>query len=110
MEAVENASTAPTPTQDGPREQFAAGYTAAGGNDRWREHLLDVVIPCESGWDPLAVSPAGHLGLAQFAADSWQRAGGGDWRDPYTQGRNTAVWVALTIDRGADPRVQWSCW
>jgi hypothetical protein len=51
------------------------------------------------------VSPAGHLGLAQFAAATWARAGGGDWISAYQQGVNVARLLRL-----ATPASQWSCW
>ena len=72
-------------------------------------HFMDVVIPCESNWHVDSVSAGGHLGLAQFAPDSWAKAasrtGLWDWRDPYAQGANVAVWVSLTV-----PAEQWSCY
>lgn len=85
--------------------EFRRGYLDAGGDLNLLRHFTSVVIPCESGWNPLAVSNGGHLGLVQFAAGSWRAAGGGDWRDPYQQGANTARWAAMTT-----PSEQWSCW
>lgn len=87
------------------RSQFIAGYRDAGGPEALLSHFLEVVIACESTWRVDAVSPGGHLGLAQFAPDSWAKAGGGDWTDAYQQGANTARWVGLT-----NPADQWSCW
>jgi len=54
---------------------------------------VNVVVPCESSWrlDPLGY----YLGLAQFHPDTWERAGGGDYRDPYLQGDHVAVWSNL---------------
>jgi hypothetical protein len=87
------------------RSEFIRGYTDAAGDMQLLGHFLDVVIPCESRWDVGAVSAGGHLGLVQFAADSWAKAGGGDWRSAYQQGANTARWARMTT-----PSEQWSCW
>lgn len=98
------------------RSAFIAGYRDAGGNPVYLEHFLNVVIPCESGWQPSAVSSGGHLGLAQFSERSWAVSGGGDWRDAHQQGANVARWVALTIDAASPGEreyvklQQWSTW
>jgi hypothetical protein len=85
------------------RDEFIRGYQEAGGAPALLDHFLNVVIPCESGWQ---VNPGGyHLGLAQFAPDSWAAAGGGDPFDAYQQGANTARWAKMTV-----PSEQWSCW
>lgn len=89
----------------GAREAFVRGYRDAGGDEVLLAYFVNVVIVCESGWDVGAVSAGGHLGLAQFAPDSWAKAGGGDPFDAYTQGRNVARWVRMTT-----PSEQWSCW
>ena len=89
----------------GARAAFLEGYRDGGGNLAWEAHFVNVVIPCESTWNPYAVSWWGHLGLAQFAPRSWTLAGGGDWTDPYQQGRNVAAWSSIT-----EPWAQWSCW
>src|SRR5690606_3567247 len=96
--------------EQGIRDAFVRGYRDGGGNEAYLDHFTEVVIPCESGWNPHAQSPAGHKGLAQFSTASWAKSGGGDWRDPYQQGLNTARWVALTIDAGASKLGQWSTW
>lgn len=95
------------------RGQFIQGFLDAGGPTWALEHFLSVVIPCESGWQPGAVSPGGHLGLVQFAEESWLKVsttadwatGLTDWSNPYHQGVNTAVWFSHTT-----PSSQWSCW
>ncbi|OGS01160.1 MAG: hypothetical protein A2V88_08750 [Elusimicrobia bacterium RBG_16_66_12] len=92
------------------REAFLAGYAAVGGPPEWAAHLTDVVIPCESGWD---TDPFGyHLGLAQFAPDTWARAArpGADWRDAWEQGWAVGNWVGPL---GVDPAGSggWlNCW
>lgn len=86
-------------------QAFRQGYMDAQGPSGLLEHFVHVVVPCESKWNVSAVSGGGHLGLAQFSASSWERAGGGDWRDPYQQGANVARWSNMTT-----PSEQWSCW
>ena len=109
---TEAVTPAPEPTRSAPAAPvldvaslFVQGYRDAGGPPELEAHFLERVIPCESGWDTYAVSPYGHRGLAQFARDSWVKAGGGDWRDAYQQGANVARWVMLT-----EPATQWACW
>lgn len=85
------------------RAEFILGYRAAGGNPAWEGHFVNVVIPCESAW---RLDPPGYfLGVAQFHPDTWERAGGGDWTDAYTQGANVARWSSRT-----NPETQWTCW
>ena len=84
---------------------FLQGYRDMGGPPDLEAHFIERVIPCESNWDVQAISPSGHLGLAQFTQDSWDKAGGGDWTNAYQQGANTARWVRLT-----NPAQQWQCW
>lgn len=104
--AVESSALVGT-VQGGPstRSDWREGYRAASGNPEWEETFVGIVIPCESGWDHYAVSPGGHLGLGQFHPGTWESAGGGDWADPFTQGRNTAYWSSV-----AEPWQQWVCW
>lgn len=95
-------------TGEGVQAEFFRGYREAGGRAEYEGHLAGVVN-CESRWDRFAVSAGGHLGLAQFAADSWEKAasisGLYEWQSAYAQGYNVAVWISLT-----NPATQWSCW
>jgi hypothetical protein len=103
--------TAPGP--GGPVSEFLAGYRAAGGPPDLESHILNNVIPCESGWIPSRVSSAGHLGLLQFDPGTWASAGGGDWADPHTQGRNGATWLWMLEAEGSSPgsTAGWpGCW
>jgi hypothetical protein len=88
-------------------EQFAEGYRAAGGPESLLPHILNRVIPCESGYNPLAVNRRGpYYGLMQFSVATWSRVGGGDWYNPWQQGVNTARLVQV-----ARPATQWPyCW
>src|SRR3990167_2434015 len=47
-------------------DAFLQGYRDGDGNPSWEDHFVNVVVPCESTWNPYAVSDGGHLGLAQF--------------------------------------------
>ena len=89
--------------------EFRRGYLAAGVAGQWLDHFLSVVIPCESRWNTLAVSPGGHLGLVQFAPASWSTVaritGYQDWRRAFDQGFNAARWASMTT-----PSNQWACW
>lgn len=79
---------------------FLAGYAAGGGPPDLAAHFADIVIPCESGWD---LDPPGyHLGLAQFAPDTWARAArpGADYRDAWEQGFAVGNWIGPL---GVDP-------
>jgi hypothetical protein len=92
------------------RDAFLAGYAAAGGPPELALHFVDVVIPCEDPrWDVADVSAAGHLGLLQFAPQSWDTVSGMtgfyDWTSAWEQGYNGGVWASIT-----DPATQWSCW
>jgi hypothetical protein len=97
-----NAETAGTMT-----ERFVSGYVDAGGAAGHLERILHRVIPCESGGDVHAYSRVGPFyGLMQFLGGTWNTVGGGDWRDPYMQGANTARLLAR-----ANPATQWPvCW
>jgi len=84
------------------RLAFIRGYRDGGGNSEWEEHFVNVVIPCESKWDVNVVnSMSGAKGIAQFIDSTWAAAGGGDWRDPYQQGRNVASWSSMVDPSGA---------
>ena len=89
---------------------FIAGYRAFSGNPAWEARFL-AVVECESHWDPYAVSPGGHRGLAQFEPGTWATVaaltGLWDWTDAYSQGANTAVWSSMVLpwSRGG-----WACW
>ena len=105
-------ATAPLSTNANPsvaeiRDQFAAGYIAAGGPPQYMEHLLDVVIPCESGYNLRAYNPNGPFyGLVQFLPLTWANSGGGDWFSAWQQGFNTATLLLV-----ASPTSQWpNCW
>ena len=67
---------------------------------------MTVVVPCESEWrlDP----PGYYLGLAQWEPGTWELAGGGDYRDPYQQGFNVAVW-SNRVDPAGDGGWK-DCW
>lgn len=84
------------------RAAFVQGWTAGGG-DAVTLRLVLCIQGKESGGDPLAYNTAGPFyGLMQFAGPTWDAMGGGDWRDPYQQGVNTAkLW------RAASPANQW---
>jgi len=88
---------------------FKQGFRDAGGDEWTLTQFVSVIVPCESGWNPNAVSAGGHLGLAQFAPASWERVGSltgwTDWTNPYQQGWNAAIWVKMT----ASIAEQWSC-
>lgn len=84
---------------------FDRGFLDAGGSI----YVLPRVhrtMRCESSGDPYAVGSGLYLGLMQFHPRTWTAAGGGDWRDPYQQGANTARLIAM-----ANPAYQWPvCW
>lgn len=93
----------------------SGGYLDAGGSPALADYFAGPVTTCEAAGrnpakepDPSVVSPAGHLGVLQWLPSTWaavaSRTGYWDWRDPYQQGYNAAVWVTLT-----DPVSQWSC-
>lgn len=89
--------------------QWRLGYWAYNGPPEFERHFVEDVIPCESKWQIDPGNPM-YLGLMQWLPDSWSRAAGRtgltDWRDPFAQGANTAVWVRLTV-----PGEQWpTCW
>src|SRR3990170_7910072 len=81
-----------------PIAAFVAGYRAFSGSPAWEAQFL-MVVECESHWDPYAVSPGGHRGLAQFEPGTWATVaaltGLWDWTDAYSQGANTAVWSSM---------------
>lgn len=83
-------------------EIFVQGWTAGGG-DAVSVRLVVCILGKESGGNPYAYNAAGPFyGLMQFLLSTWDAMGGGDWRDPYTQGVNTAkLWKA------AAPASQW---
>ena len=89
------------------RAEFAAGYISAGGPEQYLDHLMESVIPCESGYDELAFNPVGpYYGLLQFNSQTWANNGGGDWFDAWQQGANTGRLLQSYI-----PAMQWpSCW
>lgn len=103
-----SVATGPDPTAE-----FLAGYQAAGGPLDQESHIINAVIPCESGWSPTRTSSQGHLGLMQWDLGTWEAAGGGDWTDPRTQGRNTATWLRHLAATGQSPgsTAGWpGCW
>lgn len=104
-EIISTAAAAPNPSlppTDAVAAVFVQGWTAGGG-DAASVRLVLCVLGKESGGDPGAYNPAGPFyGLMQFLLSTWEAMGGGDWRDPYTQGVNTAkLWKA------AAPSGQW---
>ncbi len=96
-EAVGVAPAAPRASSEAPTRtytQFFEGYREAGGLD---DERVAAMIFCESSW---RIDPGGwHLGLAQFAPGTWATVsaitGYTDWRDPYHQGANVAVWASM---------------
>ncbi len=88
--------------------RFFEGYRE--GNGQYSEARIDAMIQCESSW---RIDPGGwHLGLAQFDPGTWATVSGitgyTDWRDPFSQGFNTATWASM-VDPGS--RSGWpSCW
>src|SRR5690606_9079983 len=97
------SSTASNPSVAAVREQFAAGYAAAGGPAQYLDHILNRVIGCESGFNVRAYNPAGPFyGLMQFLPQTWANTGGGDWFDAWQQGHNTGVLL-----KSSTPQSQW---
>ena len=86
------------------QSEFIRGWRAGGGVEEWLPYVLNTVVPCESSWQPLVISPAGHLGLGQWLPSTWEAAGGGDWTNPWQQGRNMGAYSEVN-GGGA-----WECW
>lgn len=84
------------------QDAWVAGYRDGGGHEGALT-LAMCIIGKESGWNPDALNRNGpYYGLGQFAMSTWNAVGGGDWRDPYTQGVNFARnW------NGSNPATQW---
>ena len=82
---------------------FLAGYDTAGGDRRYREHVVDVV-ECESHWQIDPGNPD-YRGLAQFTPSTWSSYArpGADWRDPWEQGWAVADLIGDLEDRGVSP-------
>ena len=101
------ASANANPSVTEVRDLFAKGYIAGGGPPQYLETILQVVIPCESGYNLRAFNPAGPFyGLMQFLPQTWANTGGGDWFDAWQQGHNTGVLLQVS-----SPTTQWpSCW
>lgn len=106
-EPVAAAEPAPAPQPLSVTDLFIAGYRDAGGAEGHLNRIVNRVIPCESSGNPHAYSTVGPFwGLMQFLPATWNAVGGGDWRDPYQQGANTARLIAR-----ANPATQWPvCW
>jgi hypothetical protein len=69
---------------------WIAGYRDGGGIEEKLPMAMCMIFR-ESTWNPLAVNRVGPFyGLGQFLMSTWNSVGGGDWRDPYTQGLNFA--------------------
>lgn len=51
---------------------FIRGYTEAGGPPAHLGRFRDIVVPCESGWDPENDNGGGHRGLTQFSQGTWE--------------------------------------
>ena len=91
------------------RAEFVRGWRDAGGVEGWLPHVLDNVIPCESGWDVNAYNWAGpYHGLGQWLWSTWWSIANitGYWElsDPYHQGFNFAY--KTSRDGGGE----WGCW
>lgn len=72
------------------QDAWVGGYRDGGGHEDWLP-LAMCIIGQESTWNPSALNVSGpYYGLGQFLMSTWNSAGGGDWRDPYTQGLNFA--------------------
>lgn len=102
---VPPALPTPPPVREEPADRiaaFTAGYRDAGGPPQYLDHLIADVIPCESHWNPLNVSDAGHLGLLQFDPGTWETCArvGADWRDPYEQGWAGAILLNSIAEPG----------
>lgn len=92
------------------QNEFFAGFAAYAVKLYDREHITRV-IQCESSW---VVDPGGyHYGLAQFDAGTWDTVsaatGLSDWRQPYHQGANMAVWLGMIDEPGGSGGWPW-CW
>lgn len=106
---------APIPAQE-VQEAFIRGYLDASGDGALLEHVLRVVIPCESKGDPRADNGAGHRGLTQFSRGTWtsmmpEYPYDPHVFDPYLHGVAVARLIAY-VQRtpGSTYRGQWSCW
>ena len=74
---------------------FVQGWRAAGGVEEWLDFVVDVVVPCESSWDPNVVSTNGlYRGLGQWDWPTWNDiaalTGYSDIWSPFDQGINIA--------------------
>lgn len=82
------------------REEVKAGIRSAWGGDD--EEAIGVA-ECESGLNPRATSPSGHLGLWQMRMETWRSYGGsGDPRDASPSEQTAAAW-RLYQQRGWAP-------
>lgn len=63
-------------------DKYDALFAAAGAANGIDPLLLKAQAIVESALDPLAESPRGALGLAQFMPATWAEWGQGDARDP----------------------------
>ncbi len=108
--APERAEPQPEPAAGTAVETFLAGYRAGGGDPAWEEHLVNDVIPCESGWQ--LDSPGIYYGLAQFAPGTWANAArpGADYRDAYEQGWAVASWMSQIPGRWGTSAGWPNCW
>jgi len=89
--------------------QFLNGYRYCGGPPEYEQHLVQIVIPCESGW---VLDPGGyHLGLAQFDPQTWAVAAPpeSDFRQAVAQGCAVARWINRGIDPGSSAGWPY-CW
>ena len=74
---------------------FREGWRSAGGVEAWLDFVVDVVVTCESSWDPNVVSPNGlYRGLGQWDWPTWNDiaalTGYSDIWSPFDQGFNIA--------------------
>ena len=89
---------------------FLRGYFAGGGDPAWEDRVLSMV-ECESDWklDPLGP----HLGLAQFAPGTWEKAKcfpDADYRSAWEQGCAVANWMQQILGRWGTSEGWPSCW
>lgn len=71
----------------------------------WQSAWMRRVPGCESGWNPWATSPGGHMGLYQFAAGTW--AGLRYRRHSAYVAKWAALGAALMVREGRTG--EWSC-
>jgi hypothetical protein len=97
----------PGPAPDGDAA-FLAGYRDAGGPERYAQHLLRDVAPCEGGGEWRDDYGNGYVSRLQFHRDTWRRAEQLAGRDldggnAYDVGVAAAVWINALEASGSSP-------